>query len=87
MHTPKVLAAVRTQRTRVEKSGIVVVLYDVDDDEWGAIKKSTQEQLGQERTVIAVMVREYEAWFLTALRSLGESRVIKRGARFDANPE
>ena len=87
MHTPKVLAAVRIQRARVGKNGIVVVLYDADDDEWEAAKKSTQEQLGQERAVIAVAVREYEAWFLAALESLGESRAIKRGARFDADPE
>ena len=54
MHTPKVLAAVRIQRARVGESGIVVVLYDADDDEWEAARKSTQEQLGQERASMPI---------------------------------
>ena len=41
MHTPKVLAAVRIQRARVGKNGIVVVLYDAEKGHSGAAGAGT----------------------------------------------
>ena len=72
---------------RVGEDGVVVVLYDADDDDWRVAEEKTREQLGEERVAVAVAVREYEAWFLATLESLGASGAIQPSACFDSDPE
>lgn len=87
MTREKVSAAVRMQRLRVGTSGVVVVLYDSDDDEPAAVRRQTLDVLGDNQAVVAVAVREYEAWFLAALRSLRKHEHVRDDATFEGDPE
>lgn len=62
--------AVRIQRARAGRDGIVVVLFDADDDDWQSATRKTRCHLSDTSdTIVAVAVREYEAWFLVQFRS------------------
>ncbi|AYD89536.1 DUF4276 family protein [Actinomyces lilanjuaniae] len=82
----KVAKAVRMQRLRAGQGG-VVVLCDADDDDPQKVRRLTLEALGGIQTVVAVAVREYEAWFLAAAESLRSHTAVRDDASFDGDPE
>ena len=73
MLNEKLGGAVRMQCIRVGDNGVVLVLLDADDDDPGEVRARITSILGcgaRGTTVVAVAVREYEAWFLAAIESL-----------------
>lgn len=89
MTGPKVASAVRIQQAAVGPDGIVVVLYDSDDDVPETAVASTLEQLasGPHEALVFVAVREFEAWLLAGIESLREAGSIIGNASFDGDPE
>lgn len=89
MTSPKVAAAVRMQRLAVGEDGIVIVVYDSDDDDPAVASRETESQLDNSscRATVLVAVREYEAWLLAGIQSLRNSHLIKGDASFAGDPE
>ncbi|MBO3723855.1 DUF4276 family protein [Actinomyces bowdenii] len=90
MKSAKVRDAVRMLWKRIEQgggAGIVVVLYDSDDDDPEECVEATRTALEGHEAVVAVAVREYEAWFLAGIESLRGHRAIKDDAVYDKDPE
>lgn len=90
MRSAKVLKAVRVQRARIDErhgTGVIVVLYDSDDDDPLECVLATRAALDGNDAVVAVAVREYEAWFLAGIESLRGRRAIKDDAVYDKDPE
>lgn len=85
----KVGDAVRLQRNKVGSSGVVVVLYDSDDDSPEFAVEETSRFIGSQsdNVVVAVAVREYEAWFLASIESLRTHKLVKDDAVYFGNPE
>lgn len=86
----RLVGAVRMQRIRVGDNGVVLVLLDADDDDPGKMQAQITSILGRGAggtTVIAVAVREYEAWFLAAIESLRGHGGVSGDAVFDGEPE
>lgn len=81
--------AVRTQRDAVGEKGLIVVLYDSDDDTPDAVVESTKEQLAFAscEALVFVAVREYEAWLLAGVESLRESSAVIDDAAYEGDPE
>ncbi|SDN19351.1 protein of unknown function [Actinomyces ruminicola] len=83
----KVAAAVQMQRLRAGEDGVVIVLYDADDDDPEQSQRLTSKALGDTQAVVALAVKEYEAWFLAAIESLRSHASIRDDAGFDGDPE
>lgn len=81
--------AVRTQRDAVGSDGLIVVLYDSDDDDPATVVESTREQLASAScdALVFVAVREYEAWLLAGIDSLRGSSAITDDATYEGDPE
>ena len=91
MLNEKLGGAVRMQRIRVGDNGVVLVLLDADDDDPGEVRARITSILGREAEgtmVVAVAVREYEAWFLAAIesRSRSEERRVGKECRSRWSP-
>lgn len=90
MRSTEVLSAVRVQRAGIEERGgigVIVVLYDSDDDDPEECVEATRMALEGHGAVVAVAVREYEAWFLAGIESLRGHPAIKDDAAYDKDPE
>lgn len=90
MRSTKVRDAVRMQWANINQrggAGVVVVLYDSDDDDPQQCVKATREALEGQEAVVAVVVREYEAWFLAGIESLRDHRAVKDNAAYSKDPE
>ncbi|CAM2984228.1 DUF4276 domain-containing protein [Actinomyces slackii] len=90
MRSTKVRDAVRMQWANINQRGgigVVVVLYDSDDDDPQQCVKATREALEGQEAVVAVAVREYEAWFLAGIESLRDHRAVKDDAAYPKDPE
>lgn len=90
MRSTKVRDAVRIQRASlVERGGVgvVVVLYDSDDDDPTECVEATRAALEGQEAVVAVAVREYEAWFLAGIESLRRHKEVLDDASYSKDPE
>lgn len=89
MTGPKVARAVRVQQAAVGADGLVIVLYDSDDDVPESAVASTRAQLAPEsdRVLVFTAVREFEAWFLAGIDSLRGAGSVADDASFDGDPE
>lgn len=89
MQGPGVAAAVRVQQAGVGPEGFVVVLYDSDDDVPDRAEDATREALDAAgaTAVVAVAVREYEAWLLAGVESLRSHPSVLEDAAFAGDPE
>lgn len=83
----QVASAVRMQRLRAGEDGVVVVLYDADDDDVSVTRRRTLDLLEPHGVVVAIAVREYEAWFLAAMESLRGHQDVRGDASFEGDPE
>lgn len=85
----KVASAVRIQRAVVGDDGIVIVLYDSDDDDPATAVATTREHLAESscEALVLVAVREYEAWLLAGIESLRGTASIAEDASFLGDPE
>lgn len=85
----KMVSAVRIQRAVVGEDGLVIVLYDSDDDEPEATIEATITALRSAScdAAVFVAVREFESWLLADIESLRGSDSIRDDASFDDDPE
>lgn len=89
MTGPKVANAVRMQQSVVGSAGLVIVLYDSDDDVPDAVVAATRQQLGEGlvQALVFVAVREFESWFLAGIESLRDAGSVTDDASFGGDPE
>ena len=73
----------------VGDDGIVIVLYDSDDDDPATAVATTREHLAESscEALVLVAVREYEAWLLAGIESLRGTASIAEDASFLGDPE
>lgn len=82
--------AVQFQAGRVQGAGFVLVLLDSDDDDPVDLRREMQAIADEGRdgaAIVALAVREYEAWFLAGLESLRGHRDVRDDAVYEADPE
>jgi hypothetical protein len=75
----------------VEREGAVLILFDCEDDcpaQLGPkLLREAAEVRGDVRTLVALSYREYETWFLAAVRSLRGLRGLPENLNPPADPE
>jgi len=89
--TDELQKAVRLQANRVRGTGAVIVLADADDDEPEALRETLRATVeGASPSVpivVALAVREYEAWFLAGIESLRTHPSVRDDATYDDDCE
>jgi len=72
-----------------EMPGMIIVLLDADDDCPAQLGPRLLERISRDKVNVGVIAanREYEAWFLTGVRSLRGRRGISAMAEPPENPE
>lgn len=81
--------ALDLQANRAGSDGAVLVLLDSDDDDPDALIGRVRDMAGPMKSalLVAVAVREYEAWFLAGIRSLRRHKSVRGDATFAGDPE
>lgn len=87
----RLLALAHLELKSANQSGAVLVVLDADDEcpaELGQQLKATAEQLRPDiLTVIAVANREFEAWYLAGIESLGGKQGLPNNLTKPSDPE
>jgi antitoxin (DNA-binding transcriptional repressor) of toxin-antitoxin stability system len=80
--------AVSLHRARVGEDGLVLIVFDADDCDAGVAAGGALDVAADGHPVaVCVAVREYEAWFLSALESLASHRAVCDDAAYEEDPE
>jgi len=81
--------AVQMQSVRVGSRGGVLVIADADDDCPVELADRLRVQAGKRSTklTVAVAVREFESWFLAAIRSLTSHSAVRPDADYPKDPD
>ncbi|NJP34111.1 DUF4276 family protein [Micromonospora thermarum] len=84
---PTMCRAVEMQTARIANEGGVLVVADADDDDPSELATQIEDAAKREGVLVAIAVREYEAWFLAAIESLRTHRSVRDDAHFEGDPE